>query len=882
MSVYQVSKGQRDASLNLQAFFRSIVATDRYQLLWRMAVCIQRFVRGWTCRTRIGRLKSKAARDRILKHREEEQRAEALKKARYQAEEHAIAMKALQEQLDNAEKSHNSRAKQVDHVEELESLKTEIDSFVCERHELEMMKTEMSVFVQERVEVEKARTEVCGLLDERRALKEQLQSAESSGTNKMTRSASRSLVESAAQEKMEALEEHCAQLRSINEEKSEQCTRLRSINEGLLQEVEKVVAEHTQAEQRARELASELKQMSDFPASEPNGALDSLRSEILARMGGNTQGHALGSVHIPKTEEAPHAMWPDQYADSTSATRTKFDQGSSQECSRKTIMCQREMFEKLKQRFNEVNETTQPQALDDVEELFGDAAERKRLEEVVRRLRIENANLMTCVLSNQEEVNEHANEAANLLQQNTLLQVEVQELRDRLQEETSGLLRQLEVTMGTLREQTDDLAQFSSRAQQAESRVSELELQVAKFESESRTRSEQCSKLEKGWLDLDQQISVLQKDRAKVQNQADAAAGELDLTRLKALQEERLWNSQRGQLHAECDKVSRNLKAREKEVATLKELLDDVTNKHVPKEDMEHWKVRAETFERKYHQVMHHNQAMCSTMRHMTQAASESGDIWSELQQKNVALQQETEKRLQERKTLELEKQDLEQRLDSLQISCNYFQKKYKSANDGLKATQRDASCAPSDVMRMRSELAAAQRECEEAKNARRSCIDEVALSRHVNMLLSLQSEQLSVVEQAHGQIDPQVRALMHERHQKAQNIALSLKALVSDTGSHSASVPSSQHRYHSHNNRPREHSQHRPMQRLAHTGQVEEVQTMQQFPQQIPLQMQPLLQPQPWQMQSEQQQRQHPLLQQSALSRNSLLTQLKQNEFGS
>merc|ERR1712063_182 len=122
----------------------------------------------------------------------------------------------------------------------------------------------------------------------------------------------------------------------------------------------------------------------------------------------------------------------------------------------------------------------------------------------------------------------------------------------------------------------------------------------------------------------------------------------------------------------------------------------------------------------------------------------------------------------------------------------------------------------------------------------------------------------------------------MHERHQKAQNIALSLKALVSDTGSHSASVPSSQHRYHSHNNRPREHSQHRPMQRLAHTGQDEEVQTMQQFPQQIPLQMQPLLHPQPWQMQSEQQQRQHPLLQQSALSRNSLLTQLKQNEFGS
>jgi len=148
-------------------------------------------------------------------------------------------------------------------------------------------------------------------------------------------------------------------------------------------------------------------------------------------------------------------------------------------------------------------------------------------------------------------------------------------------------------------------------------------------------------------------------------------------------------------------------------------------------------------------------------------------------------------------------------------------------------------------------------------------------------MLLSLQSEQFSIVEQANRQIDPLLQALMQEKHEKAQNIALSLKALMSDTGSHGGSVPSSQHRHHSHNTRPREQSQQRPMQRLAHMGQVEEMQSMQHFPQQIPLQTPPLLQPQPWQIRSEQQQRQQHLLQQTALGRNSLLTQLKQKEFG-
>lgn len=55
---------------------------------------------------------------------------------------------------------------------------------------------------------------------------------------------------------------------------------------------------------------------------------------------------------------------------------------------------------------------------------------------------------------------------------------------------------------------------------------------------------------------------------------------------------------------------------------------------------------------------------------------------------------QELEKKQQTLKMAELEKQDLQKERDTLESSCNYFQTKYKSTQNELRALQREQPSA--------------------------------------------------------------------------------------------------------------------------------------------------------------------------------------------
>merc|ERR1719215_2221511 len=97
----------------------------------------------------------------------------------------------------------------------------------------------------------------------------------------------------------------------------------------------------------------------------------------------------------------------------------------------------------------------------------------------------------------------------------------------------------------------------------------------------------------------------------------------------------------------------------------------------------------------------------------MTQAAGERGADFESLQRKNIELMQDQEKRQQELKMAELEKQDLQKELDTLQSSCNYFQTKYKATQNELRTAQREQAAAVEGLSKARGQLTERQHEVE-------------------------------------------------------------------------------------------------------------------------------------------------------------------------
>merc|ERR1719409_2357358 len=96
----------------------------------------------------------------------------------------------------------------------------------------------------------------------------------------------------------------------------------------------------------------------------------------------------------------------------------------------------------------------------------------------------------------------------------------------------------------------------------------------------------------------------------------------------------------------------------------------------------------------------------------MTSASAERCANLSEVSQHREKLQRDLEHMAQELNKRELEKQDAQKQLDTLQSSCDYFQKKYKSTANELKNLKnQDQDSEP------RTTLAALQRERDEARN---------------------------------------------------------------------------------------------------------------------------------------------------------------------
>merc|ERR1719359_1304413 len=94
-------RARHQATTLMQALARTRVARRTFTGLRRAAVMIQKFARGWWIRRSIGKLKSKAAADKVRKLREEELRQEELRRSKEEQAALRAQLEAQQEAVEN-------------------------------------------------------------------------------------------------------------------------------------------------------------------------------------------------------------------------------------------------------------------------------------------------------------------------------------------------------------------------------------------------------------------------------------------------------------------------------------------------------------------------------------------------------------------------------------------------------------------------------------------------------------------------------------------------------------------------------------------------------------------------------------------------------------
>lgn len=369
-------------------------------------------------------------------------------------------------------------------------------------------------------------------------------------------------------------------------------------------------------------------------------------------------------------------------------------------------MNQRALFEKLKMEFSEAENS---KTINDGPTENLDEAQRterlKKLETEVRRLNQENARLKTSALQFQEEAAEHLSEVSNLVDGNSKLQSDLEECKFRFQKEEASWKGKLEEVAVLLQQQTADMARLTEQKRVAETNASRLGEENQDLTGDRRIHQEQLFQLEKSYKEATEELTTLRRDHTELRRNLEVATRNEDVA-----------SRQQASTRNEAERLAKETRDKDNELANVKRLLDEVMKSHVPVEDMKKWKARAEKFEQQYEHVMRYNKEMTSAVGHMTQAASERGGEVSDIQQMTAHLQREHERKDQELKMAELEKQDLQKQLDNVQSSCTYFQSKYKSTAADSKKWQQEHAAASEKATLLAQTAASSQREVEQLR----------------------------------------------------------------------------------------------------------------------------------------------------------------------
>ncbi|CAJ1423783.1 unnamed protein product, partial [Effrenium voratum] len=283
------------------------------------------------------------------------------------------------------------------------------------------------------------------------------------------------------------------------------------------------------------------------------------------------------------------------------------------------------------------SEKEEPSPLAAFSEAEGERME--QLEAELRRLRRENGTLKSSLFSSQEEAQSKSSEAAELLRENSHLKSELDTIQFTHRDELQVERKQIQATR---REELQEReAQQRQEMQSLQARLAEVEGDLARWQSaaqEAKTAAssekERFEEIEKRRRHLEQQAGDLRKERQD--------------TDFVLKESQSSWRAER-------EKLVQDMKLKDRELGNLKQVLDNVTAAHVPKEELQKWKSRCDELQQQVDQANRARREMQSAVGHMTHAACARGGDLHDLQLRNQYLSQEYEKQVAEIKKMDLD-----------------------------------------------------------------------------------------------------------------------------------------------------------------------------------------------------------------------------------
>lgn len=421
-------------------------------------------------------------------------------------------------------------------------------------------------------------------------------------------------------------------------------------------------AELEQSQRQLKLLQEELDQQRGDIGSERANSLDQLRSELLSRIESRAAP--------PAASNRPSIML--------------------NEDGRKSLLNQRELFEKLKQQFDEATATDK-----DVEPdiFFGNSDRELELEEELRRVRKEHVELNINLTSVQDEFEEKCQEAKHLLASSSGLKAEVEDLKLQLQQE-SALSKKQSAKMNELQA---SLLNAETDLPSLRKRVSTAEEQLVQAQEEVITAQQRCMRAEEDKELLQRQLQQIEatasasaqrerdaldqlrgyKDQLEAAHQASEAA-----ERSKTQSE-----SSHRWLQSECDRLRAELSDANSERSKMRQIVDEVLKAQQDSE-VDKWKRKAQTLEKEFQQAKQLNAEMTQAMGLMTQAVSGRGDASGHMK----VLQKQLDLKNQELKTAKRERDEAQKTLDEKNSAGDYFKDRFRAAQEDIRKLNQENS----------------------------------------------------------------------------------------------------------------------------------------------------------------------------------------------
>jgi len=463
------------------------------------------------------------------------------------------------------------------------------------------------------------------------------------------------------------------------------------------------------ARRQIDKLKEQVDQLSKEGTDKRTASLDQLRSELLTRIESKPIGSSRPSI-MP--------------GGSGSIMPPVAEGGGDND--RKTLLNQRALFEQIKQQFNDAKDgredEIEPIQVNDVT-LQGREME---LEEELRQVRKENVELTIRLTSLEDEVKDKGGEAGNLMQGNSVLQAELQDLKFQVEHESS-IVKRLTEENGDLQARIIDYESegLALRRQKmvAEERLVQAEEERDAVRQKVHSIQEDCQAFEQRCRQLQDKVAeaaVRESSAQSAYEESRSLATQYQKIAEEAERKRVEGESARQDAESERERLKIELSDTNFERTKLKQLMNDVMQKGANNEelerDIEKWKGRAAHFEKEYNNSKQLNAEMTKVMSQMTQSISERSETSSDATKQNKILFKQLEASKQAERAARLEKEDIQKQYDSLQSTGNYFQEKYREAANESRQLKQENSVATASLSKMRIRLETFQKENDDMK----------------------------------------------------------------------------------------------------------------------------------------------------------------------